>query len=123
MEGASADLLMHAAERWYARSHMGGCEEFQGSDAKYLARLGAHPHGYELNVDRPPSRNVHCLHVPAGYRISTPTRRPGGFTQRDFIKVCADSLDALLACVRARWPEHGEVKRCGCVNKRAPRRR
>ncbi len=101
----------------------GGPEEFRGSDAKYLAWLAAHSGGYVLNIDAGRRRRVHCIHVPACHLISKPRGRPGGFTERDFMKVCAESLDALLACVRARWPEHAEVKRCGCVNKRAPRRR
>jgi hypothetical protein len=91
--------------------------EFNSDDEPYLAWLGAHPAGYVLNTERAHSPEYMVLHRANCPSISVlvPPARPGGFTERDYVKVCADSVADLSAWVRL----HGRPS--GSFSERCPR--
>ena len=80
-------------------------EEFLYNEAGYLTWIKAHPGGFVLHTER--NRNPHymILHRASCPQISeyTPKMRPGGFTERDFIKICA--LD--VTCLSEWVSRHG----------------
>lgn len=77
-------------------------EVFDDGDGPYLAWLLAHPGGYLLNRRRGKSDGYLVLHRASCRRMRTYTQmaRPGGFTERDYIKVCSESLAKLQAYAR-----------------------
>ena len=79
-------------------------ETFDDGDAPYLAWLHEHPDGYVLTRRRGKSDNYLILHRATCGRIRTYTAmaRPGGFTERAYIKVCSDSLAALQDYARGK---------------------
>jgi hypothetical protein len=92
---------------------------FDGDDNAYQAWLAANPNGYVLNTRREVDPLYMVLH-----RASCPTIREytdmaqeGGFTERAYIKVCADSVSALRNWVRTHGRPDGTFSNeCGrCV--------
>jgi serine/threonine protein kinase len=70
--------------------------EFIGNDETYLHWLGEHPEGYVINTHRNVTPNYMVLHkATCGTVKSTQGISPGGFTERDYIKVCAGSIELL----------------------------
>jgi serine/threonine-protein kinase len=78
--------------------------EFIGNDEAYLRWLGEHEDGYVVNTHRSVTPNYMVLHKAAcGMIKSAQGVAPGGFTERDYIKVCSDGIEGLRAWVR----QHG----------------
>lgn len=95
--------------------------EFKNRERKYQAWLRSHPDGYVLNTRRSPDPDYMVLHRARCRTISQyhAMARPGGYTERDFIKVCADSEAELRAWVKAHGRRDGSFsKECGfCIKK------
>jgi hypothetical protein len=77
-------------------------KEFDGNDAQYQIWLREHHDGFVLNQLRGKSDSYLVLH-----RASCPTiriynnmARPGGFTERKYIKVCATNIEPLKVYAR-----------------------
>lgn len=71
---------------------------FKDGDGAYLDWLYGHPKGYVLNRYRSGlSRSYLVLHASGCPKIGSYNRmaKPGGFTTRGYIKVCAENLDEL----------------------------
>lgn len=86
-----------------------GAVEFLYNEAGYIAWLGAHPSGFVLHTERvrnPYYMILHRADCPLICAYSTRTR-PGGFTERDFIKICASDVDDLRAWVKAHGRPDG----------------
>lgn len=70
--------------------------EFIGNDEAYLRWLGEHPEGYVINTHRNVAPNYMILHkATCGMIKSTQGIPPGGFTERNYIKLCAGSIELL----------------------------
>lgn len=80
-------------------------QEFVREEQQYLNWLHAHPHGYVINTERSRNPNYMVLHHAWCRSMSQLSRNaaPGGFTERDYIKVCASDLASLRDWVR----QHG----------------
>lgn len=93
-----------------------GTEIFDDGDGPYLAWLHGHPGGHVLTRRRGRSDDYLVLHRATCERIRTYTRmaRPGGFTERRYIKVCSDSLAALQDYARGEGgrPDGSFSSRC-----------
>ncbi len=91
-----------------------------GNDSQYLRWLRENPKGYVLNARRKPDAEYIVLHRSNCHSIShyTANARPGGFTERDFIKVCSDSLPALRKWAQQNGrPDSSFSKECSMCNK------
>lgn len=78
---------------------IGGCmpaQTFQ-NDADYQQWLAGHPDGFVVNTRRGSSPNYMVLHRARCRCVSDPIHEagPGGFTERQFIKVAADDIESL----------------------------
>ncbi len=80
-------------------------EEFLYDEAGYLTWIRAHPAGYVLHTERNRNPYYMILHRATCPQISeySAKMRPGGFTERDFIKICALDVD----CLREWVSRHG----------------
>jgi hypothetical protein len=74
-------------------------EEFSSDDTTYQQWLDQHPNGFVINTGRKKQPEYMVLHKTSCPHIKNYTKmaRSGGFTERDFIKVCSDSIDSLKA--------------------------
>lgn len=79
--------------------------EFNNNDKNYQAWLAANPYGFVLNTPRNHSPEYMVLHKASCFSISNYTRmaQPGGFTERQYVKVCGKIVDDLRTWVR----QHG----------------
>ena len=83
---------------------------FTGDDEAYQYWLSTHPEGFVLNV----RRSMDPVAFSALHRAScssireyTSVAQEGGFTERQYVKVCADSVRALREWVRERGAPAG----------------
>lgn len=90
---------------------------FDGDDNAYQDWLANHPEGFVLTMlrSRPPDKMY--LHNSTCYKISSYNRmaRPGGFSERAYIKVCARAVGILRDWVREngrRGTFSGECSAC-----------
>jgi hypothetical protein len=67
--------------------------EFLGNDQAYLGWIAEHPNGFILNTYSPPDPGLLMLHRAACRLIREMQGKaePGGFTERQYMKVCAES--------------------------------
>lgn len=92
---------------------------FDNHERKYQAWLRSHLGGYVLNTRRKPDPEYMVLHRAHCRTISQyhAMARPGGYTERDYIKVCADSEVELRAWAKANGRRDGsfskECSLCG----------
>lgn len=72
---------------------------FDDDDSSYLRWIAAHPGGFVLNTNRTPKSGYLVLHRPSCTTISRYAKEhlAGGFTERQYIKVCSSSETALLS--------------------------
>lgn len=90
--------------------------EFNDNDEAYQAWLTAHPQGFVLNTPRIHTPDYMVLHRASCSSISNYTQmaRPGGFTERQYIKVCGETVDALRLWVRHHGrPDGSFTGECG----------
>ncbi len=80
-------------------------QEFVDNEAGYLSWLKAHSEGLVLNAARTRAPSYMVLHRATCPLIGQYSRdtRPGSFTRREYIKICALDVESLRAW--ARW--HG----------------
>ncbi len=96
-------------------------EIFDSDDKSYFAWLSAHPRGFVVNTTRGRSPKYMVLHRASCYSIAQPNPRaePGGFMERDYIKVCADDIRSLRVWARQNGRTDGsfssECRLCGPV--------
>jgi 5-methylcytosine-specific restriction protein A len=79
-------------------------EVFDNRDKPYLAWLKSHPSGFVLNRRRGKSDGYLVLHRATCAKIQdyNEMARPGGFTTRGYIKICADTVEELHLYARVR---------------------
>jgi serine/threonine protein kinase len=78
--------------------------EFIGNDESYMRWLGEHPGGYVINSHRSINPSYMVLHKAAcGMIKSTQGIPPGGFTERNYIKIYGGSIESLRKWVK----QHG----------------
>lgn len=72
-------------------------EEFINDDENYQQWLAEHRQGFVINTRRSKPTNYMVLHRAICPKISDYTRmaQPGGFTEREYIKICSNDLDSL----------------------------
>jgi hypothetical protein len=93
---------------------------FEGNDEEYLAWIFANPNGYVLNARKNLKPNYMILHTALCKKVTTYNEMAlqGGFTERDFIKVCAKSKGELSSWVRKHGRADGSFsKECSLCNK------
>jgi hypothetical protein len=78
---------------------------FDDSDELYRRWLHQHPSGFVLNTRRTPSASYIVLHRATCSSISSyqGKARLGGFTERSYIKICADTVEGLRQWVRTQF--------------------
>ena len=91
--------------------------EFRDDDAAYLDWIEANPHGFVVNTPRAMPASYMTLHRATCRSISV--RRPkagaGGFTERQYVKICALEIDDLRAwAVRHGRPDRTFTGACSC---------
>jgi hypothetical protein len=81
--------------------------KFDNNDQRYLDWLSAHRKGYVVNKLRGSSPHYMLLHRATCHWINKlkPPALPGGFTERGYVKICADSVDEL----RQWCKQHGSA--------------
>jgi len=86
---------------------------FEHDDEKYLAWINEHPDGFILTSSKslyPPHTVIHrasCNKI----KTLTGNAKPGGFTERDYIKVYATSVSLLKAWVLQKRVD-GDCREC-----------
>src|SRR5688572_604425 len=93
-------------------------QEFTDNDERYQEWLRLHPDGFVLNMRRTPSERYVVLHRARCSRISayTGTALPGGFTEHDYIKVCAADAASLKEWIQTQFSPGSTYSsvRCHC---------
>ena len=74
-------------------------QTFDRNDAEYHIWLAEHQNGYVLNLRRNPSPTYSVLHRAGCHTISSQVGQQGKYTERSYIKVCADVVAALVTYV------------------------
>lgn len=93
-----------------------GAIEFSDGDEVYQDWLEATPDGYLLNMRRDKNPAYMVLHRATCKRISQYNQmaKPGGYTERDYIKICSNDLSSLKDWTRANGrPDGSFSKECG----------
>jgi hypothetical protein len=86
---------------------------FRGDDAAYLRWISGHPMGYVLNAERNPKASYLKLHRATCTWMSG-RGKPGAYTERDYIKICSTSDDALAQWAREKVDGTPD-SRCACM--------
>ena len=90
-------------------------QEFTENDNDYQQWAKTHPTGYVINTLRSkPSNNMQlhlatCRHI----RVRQKGQPPGAFTERDYIKICADTKAELRQWASEHGCEH-LIEKCPC---------
>lgn len=91
--------------------------EFRDDDAPYLQWASTHEGGFVINTHRVnPEPRYMVLHRASCWtiRVLTGDAKPGGFTERTYQKICAESVKELSDWVRKHGrPDGSFSKRCG----------
>jgi len=83
------------------------------TDREYHAWRASHPSGSVLNIERTLNPNYMVLHTARCPHISTHSNA-GAFTEHEYRKVCAATIDALREWVRRNGRPDGSFShRCG----------
>ena len=80
-------------------------QEFSRNEQHYLEWVHSHPDGFVVNTGRSKNSNYMVLHYAwcGKMRHLSKNATPGGFTERQYIKICATDRASLQAWVR----DHG----------------
>jgi hypothetical protein len=86
-------------------------ETYDSDDRAYLAWVNSHPNGFVINTTRRRSKEYMVLHRATCFSISRPKSHAveGGFTERNYIKMCADDIRSLRVWVRQYGRGDGSV--------------
>jgi hypothetical protein len=89
---------------------------FVDDETGYFRWLADHPDGYVVNTERGISPNYMVLHRATCPSISQPSSQStaGGFTERQYAKACADTIDDLRGWVRANGRPDGTFTSEAC---------
>lgn len=100
---------------------------FKNQESDYLTWLLRNPDGFVLNrYSRGNSPNYMVLHRTSCRQINKPggTAKPGGFTEREYMKVCATERESLESYVRQHGRPDGTFsKECQLCNPSSQRLR
>ena len=80
--------------------------EFINDESGYMKWITKNPFGFVINTTRSMSPDYMVLHRATCMSISEPTDAagPGGFTERDYIKICSNDIKELKVWIK----EHGK---------------
>jgi hypothetical protein len=84
---------------------------FVDDDLGYEEWLRTHTAGYVINCERRPRAGYLMLHLASCHTIRGIPDRGDTWTTADYMKVCADTIDALEAWTVAETG--GQPQRCG----------
>lgn len=94
--------------------------EFIDNEAGYLTWVKGHSSGYVLNTERSKNWNYMVLHGAwcELVREHKGSGKPGGFTERDYIKICALNVESLRNWVRQHGRSDGTFssEECYCLD-------
>jgi len=84
-------------------------QEFIKNEDGYIKWIESHPNGFVINTEKSKNPSYMVLHRADCYHISTynAMSKPGGFTTRQFIKICAMSKDDLREWVKVNGRQDG----------------
>ncbi len=94
-------------------------EEFRDNDKEYQKWLSENPNGFVVNTQRNCSSDYMVLHRSTCFLICkyTDIARPvGGFTERQYIKICSSSIDELKDHIKDRYGANNFSKICSRCN-------
>ncbi len=83
---------------------------FDGNDDLYQDWLAANANGFVINTSRARRAKYMVLHrarCPSISKYTEFARPHGGFTERDYIKVCAPTVDELRGWVKSNGRDDG----------------
>ncbi|MDQ2687801.1 MAG: hypothetical protein M3Y28_08045 [Armatimonadota bacterium] len=74
-----------------------GIKEFIGDDGSYQEWVSTHPQGFVVNAASNRDKNYMVLHRAKCHTVSNfgPSYKSGAFTERQFMKACADNIAPL----------------------------
>ncbi len=84
--------------------------EFVADDARYLKWIAENPQAFVVNTTRTKTKSYRVLHLATCRMIGTRNVRPGGFTERAYIKICSPEVASLQ---RHLGSISGSCKTCG----------
>lgn len=91
---------------------------FQDDDSNYLEWINNYVHGYVINTRRKIDEEYMVLHRASCSSIKNYNlmAKSGGFTERNYIKICSTNIDDLREWVKVHGREDGkfssECSRC-----------
>ena len=91
---------------------------FDNDDNAYLAWLDHYLDGFVINTTRSRNASYMVLHRAGCPHISIPRKMvgPGGFTEREYIKICSINVESLRKWVRENGRRDGSFSsECPCV--------
>jgi hypothetical protein len=87
---------------------------FENDELGYFAWLSGHPNGFVLNVREWYDPSYVVLHRASCGSISSLKVAEGAYTERDFNKWCADTVDSLRTAAKREGRADGSFsQRCG----------
>ncbi len=91
-------------------------EKFVKEDRAYLEWVEKCSNGYVINAKINPRPGYLVLHRASCSSISEykGRRKPGGFTERKYIKVCANSIEELRAWLKENFGTGADFSRHRC---------
>lgn len=92
---------------------------FDSGDEPYFRWMDEHPEGFVLNTHPGRTSRYATFHISGCSWISpNENYEPGGYTERDYIKVCSPDIRVLKEWVWIERPRAraGDLKRCGHCN-------
>ncbi len=96
--------------------------EFDATDDHSHAWRAANPRGFVINTTRRPARRAaymvrhraRCAYISQDPQLARP---PGAFTERDYVKVCAPTVEELRAWAKTLGrPDGSFSNECGFCN-------
>ncbi len=86
---------------------------FNNDEKKYLDWIQKNPRGYVLNVRKKPDAEYVVLHRASCGLITSDKREYGGYTMRNFRKICCTNIDDLRIVAKHEGRKDGTFsKRC-----------
>lgn len=110
--GGQVSVTEEGEEETVVKQPVGHAVEFAGDDEAYLRWLSHNPEGYVVNTARAMSPNYMVLHRATCPHISKlEAELRGGFTERDYIKICSARVEPLREWVRRHGRGDGSFSR------------
>jgi hypothetical protein len=82
---------------------------FDSDDKSYLHWIASHPDGFVINTPRSRDPNYMILHCSVCWTIQDyqDKNKIGGFTERQYIKICAEEIESLREWVKENGRANG----------------